>query len=370
MKSVLIIGAGPTGLTAAVELARRGFRPRIVDQAAGHPLESRALAVNSRTLRILESAGLTEQIIAQGNLVTQMHASEADHRGDGKTLARLNLSEGPPPYNFIVILPQAETERILASAFPEFGIDVEWNTALTKLSLEADGKAVVCIDGPKGSETLRPDFVIGADGSHSVVRKSLGIGFEGERQVDPFGLVDVRLSQPVETNELRLRFYPRGLMGFIPMGEDLGRFVATDPSLLDRLPEGYAVSERLWETDFHISFRHVERFQQGNVFLAGDAAHIHSPVGGRGMNLGIEDAAWLAWLLSEGQAEQYTQDRLRVARFVLSITRNQTWFASSGGIMAGLIRRYALPVALRASFARQRAIKLLRAQDTPEPPWL
>lgn len=369
MKSILIIGAGPTGLTAAVELARRGFQPRIIDLAAGHPVESRALAVNARTLRILEPSGLTAAFLDQGNPVRGMRALEKTSAGDFKTLIRLNLSEGTPPYNFTLILPQADTERILAGGLSNYGIAIEWNTEVTNLHLEG-GRAVVNIDGANGAEEIRPDIVLGADGSHSVVRKSLGIGFEGERHVDPFGLMDVNFGRPIDHSELQLRFSPEGLMGLIPISSETGRFVATKPRLLETLPAEFEITDRPWQTEFHVSFRHVECFQRGNVFLAGDAAHIHSPVGGRGMNLGIEDAAWFAWLLSNGQSERYTADRLPPARHVLRLTKQQTWFVSERSWFANVMRRNVIPNLLRLGFVRRQLLKSMQGFDTREPPWL
>lgn len=365
MQSILIIGAGPTGLAAAVELKRRGFQPRIVDKASGHPAESRALAVNARTLRILEASSLTDRFLEQGNCVSNFHLTE----GDDKTIVRFDLSAEPPPYNFIVILPQADTERILAAGLREQGIEIEWETSVTDLRLEND-RAIVSLGGESGTETVQPDIVVGADGAHSLVRKSLGIEFEGERQVDPFGLVDVRFSEPVEANELRLRFYPEGLLGFFPITDRIGRFVSTVPKLLESLPPEYPVGERLWETEFAVSFRHVDRFQKGNVFLVGDAAHIHSPVGGRGMNLGIEDAAWLAWLLSVGRESDFTADRLPTAKQVLRFTKMQTKQVSSRGPFASFVRRNLVPLILGVPPVRRRAIQSLRALDTPVPPWL
>lgn len=365
MRSILIIGAGPTGLAAAVELKRRGFHPRIVDKAQGHPAESRALAVNARTLHILEASGLTSRFLEQGNCVSGFHISE----GNENTIVRIDLSKESPPYNFVVILPQADTERILAAGLQKQDVAIEWNTEVTDLRLENDC-AVVSLNGRNGAESLRPDIVIGADGAHSIVRKSLGIEFEGERQVDPFGLVDVRFSEPVDPSELRLRFYPEGLLGFFPISDRFGRFVSTSPKLLEALPPEYHVKQRVWESEFSISFRHVDRFQKGNVFLAGDAAHIHSPVGGRGMNLGIEDAAWLAWLISEGRESEFTNDRLPIAKHVLRFTKRQTQQVAARGPFARFVRRNLAPLMLGVPPIRRRAIQSLRALDTPVPPWL
>ena len=367
-KSILIVGAGPAGLTAAVELRRRGFHPRIVDQASGHPAESRALAVHARTLSLMEASGVTDVLLDRGNRVTRFQISEQAKNRE-YSIANIDLASASPPYNFVLILPQADTERALAENLSNRGIQVEWATELSSLSLNG-GNTSVIITGPCGEEELQPDIIIGADGAHSLVRKSIGATFHGNRRETPFSLADTEMGQPIDAQTLRIWFTPTGLVGRFPMSPTFVRYVATKRSLLENLPDGQSITRRVWETEFHVSFRHVDTFQKGNVFLAGDAAHIHSPVGGRGMNLGMEDAAWLAWLIDLGKESEYTRHRMPVAKYTLRQTKQQTAQVLNTGSAMRLIRRYLAPPILKIGPIYRRARRTLRALDTPPPPWL
>jgi 2-polyprenyl-6-methoxyphenol hydroxylase-like FAD-dependent oxidoreductase len=172
---------------------------------------------------------------------------------------------------------------------------------------------------------VQPATLIGADGAHSTVRKGLGIGFGGESFPGEWGLADVVLADwPFPFDRPVITLDRHHICAFIPMAEGFGRFVSNDADVLDRLPPDAKVKSVVWQSTFRISFRQVSTYQQDNAFLAGDAAHIHSPVGARGMNLGIEDACWLAWLMAEGRTQEYTALRWPAGRTVLDFTEQQT----------------------------------------------
>ena len=160
------------------------------------------------------------------------------------------------------------------------------------------------------------------------------------------------------------------LIGFIPMHGDLYRVVCDTKNALDHIPPHIKVKKIVWQSQFRISHRQVETYQKGPVFLAGDAAHIHSPLGGRGMNLGIEDAAWLAWLIERGETGSYTGLRHPVAKQVLEQVDQATRFISSDGWAATFFRRNLLPLIVRPDFIQRRAFKGLTGLGTPAPPWL
>ena len=365
MNDILIVGAGPAGLAAAVELGRRGFCPRIVDKAAGHPRESRALAVHSRTLQLLQPAQLTDDFLALGNRVSRITFCE----GLSRRLFALDAGGAPGPYPFILVLPQAETERLLASALPRYGLNVEWQTEVTAVRRTEQATEIELI-GPSGNETLRPEIVVAADGAHSVIRKSLRIPFDGHRVAEPFALADVEMKRPLDAREARVHLMPTGVLARFPINQHLVRYVATNPETIRQLPEADQVATKPWEAEFHISYRHAECFSDGNVYLVGDAAHIHSPVGGRGMNLGIEDAAWLAWLMERQELERYSPSRLPVAQRVLRQTRFTTGQVRSQGLIRPLLLRWVLPGLLAVPPIRRAALRRITAQDTPPPPWL
>jgi len=368
---ILIVGAGPTGLAAAVELFRRGHYPRIIDEAEGPASESRALAVNPRTLELLEPSDVSERLIAAGNRMQRLTAYQ-----DGRPALRLDLSRIPHRFDFLLILPQAGTERILAGRLEELGGRIEWETSLRHVSV-GGGKARYRLATPSGEEEGEADILLGADGAHSCVRRASGIGFAGESFPAAFGLADVQFPNGIDPHQARISFRNGSALAFLPFGENKARLIGSYADIIanapaeDFLPDFRAQgTEILWESNFKVSFRHVERFQEGPLFLAGDAAHIHSPVGGRGMNLGIEDAAWFAWLLEDGNLEAFTEHRLPAAQRVIGATRNMTRQLLLSGLPATILRRFLAPALLSIPAVERRALAGVAGLDTAPAPWL
>ena len=363
--SILIVGAGPVGLTAALELARRGLEPRIIDNDGEPTPESRALGINARTLELLEPSGATERLLAHGHRIEGFILRMGSHE-----LARVASRDIPHRFNFILSLPQSDTERLLIEALTARGIAVGWHTKLK--SLAAGDAGFACrLEGGGVTTEVRPATLIGADGAHSTVRKSLGIGFDGEGIPGEWGLADVELADwPFPSNRAVITLDRHQICAYIPMGEGYGRFISNHPDVLDRLPPEARVKSVTWESTFRISFRQVATYQQGNAFLAGDAAHIHSPVGARGMNLGIEDACWLAWLIAEGRSADYTDLRWPAGRTVLDCTEQQTRQITSRGLWADLLRRALGPAMLKVPAIRRRLLSRVAGLDTPRAPWL
>ena len=360
---ITVIGAGPVGLTAALELTRRGFTPRIVEKDPRPHVESRALAINPRTMDILEPSGAAERLVKAG-----VKARAMNLHGPDRLLFRLETRNIPhPTRDYMLVLPQAETEKHLIETLGG-KTKVDWNTEATGLVLK-HGKPVVTLECKGKREKISPDVVIGADGAHSAVRKALGIGFAGEAYEHDWGLADIHLDG-LALEELHVFDLSPLLIGFIPIRGDLFRAVADTENVLDRIPSHIKVKKVVWESRFRISHRQVETYQRGAVFLAGDAAHIHSPLGGRGMNLGIEDAAWLAYLIAQGETEIYTASRHPVAKQVLEQVDQATRFMSADGAAATFLRRHVLPLIARRDFAQRRAFRSLAGLGAPVPPWL
>lgn len=360
---ILIVGAGPVGLTAAVELTRRGYAPKIIEKDSGPHVESRALAVNPRTLDILEPSGASRRLLKAG-----IKARAANFFGPNGLLFRLDFKNMPPPIrDYMLVLPQAQTERHLIETLGGKR-RIGWDTELTDLK-QAGDKIQVTLKRKGRTQTISPDIVIGADGAHSTVRKALGIGFQGEAYEHDWGLADIVLDG-LAPNELHVFDLSPLLIGFIPIRDNLFRVVADTDNVLDRLPQQITVRKIVWESQFRISHRLVETYQKGNVFLAGDAAHIHSPAGGRGMNLGIEDAAWLAYLIEEDRTREYTELRHPIARKVISEVDGATRFISSDGWFATFLRHHILPHIAARKFAQRKALRQLSGHGAPPPPWL
>lgn len=366
-KSILIAGAGPTGLTLALELARRGFRSRLIAKASGPtPIhESRALGVNARTLTLLEASGVSAMILAKARRLTKFKILAA-----GKPLVTIETETFRSRYCPIQILPQGETERLLLQKLSSFGIAPEWSTELTALSGDGE-KPVVTLQHADGrTETVAPDMLVGADGAHSAVRKAFGFGFPGNAIDSRFFLADYRYAQPVDTSFIEMNFLNPGVLGRLPVSEDTMRYLSTIEDFETRIDHPAMVQERTWSSEFSISFRHVETMNRGNVFLAGDAAHVHSPAGARGMNLGIEDACWLAFLISEGREREYSDLRIPAVKTVLKDTRRTTAFITLKNPALTGLRSLLLPLVNHIPGLTRAFLHNAAGQDTPPPPWI
>ena len=362
---ILITGAGPVGLTAALELCNRGCMPKIIDSDGEPSPESRALAIHARTLDILEPSGVSARMLQEGNKVTGVII-----RDDTDELATISFSDLPHKHNFILVLPQSRTEEILIEALREQGLEVCWHTRLN--SLKATGNGFECALSANGKISQdHHSIVIGADGAHSTVRKQLGIAFEGESIAGEWSLADIELAGwPYPFDMAVMTWMAQGPVGFIPMGEGYGRFVSPGPDVCNHLPKQAKVKKVFWKSEFHVSYRQVSTYQKGNAFLAGDAAHIHSPLGGRGMNLGIEDAATLAWLINQNRTGDYTRLRQPVGAKVLRFTHQQTRWLTAWGKWSKFMMAHLIPTLMSFKPFRTRALEQMSGLDTPVPPWL
>ena len=362
--SILIAGAGPVGLTAALELARRGHTVYIVDKSSGAAGESRALAVNARTLEILEPSGVTRNMLAQGLKIRRLNFVDPP-----RVVFTINIDELDHRYNFMLSLPQADTERLLMTALEGFGQNVNWQTELVGLTQASSG--YVCRFRSEDGEHHRTfDLVIGADGAHSFVRQAAGIGFEGDTYPHDWSLADVRLAHTVPREEANVFQLGGSIFGMLPLPDGRFRFVSTLPNVLEHVPAQFEVAEVFWQSQFRIAHRQVETYRKGNIFLCGDAAHVHSPVGGRGMNLGIEDAATLAHMIDTGATDGYSAARHPIGRHVLRVTEQQTRLFTSQGVIARLLRRYVFPIVARQPAFRARGLPEMAGLAAPHPEWL
>jgi 2-polyprenyl-6-methoxyphenol hydroxylase-like FAD-dependent oxidoreductase len=339
---VLIVGAGPTGLMLACQLARRGVRATIIDRHAGPARETRALGVQARTMEIYTQLGVVVRALGLGHKGTG-----ANIWANGKRSARVPIGEtgsGVTPYPYIFILGQDDNERILGDRLREFGMTVQWNTELTALEQHEDHVAATLkLHG--NLKTIRAAWVAGCDGAHSAVRELNRIGFPGAPYEHSFFVADVSASGPMVAGELNVFLWRRRFHAFFPMrGEDHWRIVGILPEALmgkkdvafeDILPtlqeEWQAeieIRKCTWFSTYRIHHRAASRFRAGRCFLLGDAAHIHSPVGAQGMNTGLQDAYNLGWKLAlvaqrrAGAAllDSYEEERLPVARRLLETT--------------------------------------------------
>ncbi|QRK09948.1 FAD-dependent monooxygenase [Archangium violaceum] len=385
MMDALVVGAGPTGLTMAAELARYGLRCRVVDQLEKPSMLSRALAVQARTLEVFDDFGIADQAVSRGRRAEGFNMVGAGGVHTRVPMQAFSWLETRFPY--ILMLPQDATEALLTGYLGTFGVAVERGLALEDFRQDAKGVEVTLKRADGGVERVSARWLIGCDGARSRVRKLTGIPFEGETYEDACVLADVRVEWPLGQGELCIIPSMHGVVGAFPMpGENRYRLFAIMPR--DMLPEGdettplsleemqaivdrmvpvpVRVSEPRWLTRYRLHRRGVPRYREGRVFLAGDAAHIHSPAGGQGMNTGIQDAYNLAWKLAlvtrghspESLLDTYQQERHPVGQTLLAGTDRIFGIMARGGRTSRLLRAYVVPRLARGllgnTFAQRR----------------
>nr|MBA3760667.1 FAD-dependent monooxygenase [Gemmatimonadales bacterium] len=379
--AVLVVGAGPTGLMLANQLARRGVPARIIDRHAGPAIQTRALGVQARTLEIYSHLGIVEQALQLGK-----RATGANMWAHGQRAARVPLGDigrDLSPYPFLLILGQDDNERLLGEALRNRGMAIEWNTELVGLTQESD-RVIGRIKQPDGSiREVAVAWVAGCDGARSAVRELNGIAFQGAPYEDVFFVADTQMTGPMVPDELNVYLWRKGFHLFFPMrGTDHWRVVGivppelrgrTDLTLDDMIPSirqeagsGLTFRSCSWFSTYRIHHRRAERFRDRRCFLLGDAAHIHSPVGAQGMNTGLQDAYNLGWkmaLVVSGGAEaalldSYEAERIPVAQKLLSTTDRAFSLVVSDRNLAGLFRTRIFPKLLALAMTLERVQKL------------
>ena len=364
MSSVIVVGAGPTGLTLAIDLLGAGVAVRLLDGAAGPATTSRALGLQPRGLEVLERAGALGELAGRSNPIGQVQVDLGSGRPARLRLGQVTELVTRPG----LLVSQAEVEATLRRRLAELGGAVEWQARVRSVRQDCDG-----VDVEDGAGTvLRADWLVGCDGAHSTVRTAAGLAFPGVPVIERFTLADVHADLPLARDTVAVWLRGEHMLAAFPLpGPDLWRLMAPAPDDCDL--DGPAVLELLrsqlaertglpasvvrgaeWTSTFRIHRRLVERYRQGRILLAGDAAHIHSPVGGQGMNTGIGDAENLAWklaLVAAGRAgprllDSYQAERRPVAEEVLDSTTGLTRVVLGRNRTARLLRDRVLVPAL------------------------
>ena len=363
---VLIAGAGPTGLVLALWLTKLGVKVRIVDKTAEPGTTSRALAVQARTLELYRQLDLTEAVIAGGHQVPAVNLWVK-----GEAAARVafgSVGSDLTPYPFLHIFPQDQHERLLIERLQTFGVAVERRTELIGFT-EADDHVTARLRGPDGQEfDCTAAYIAGCDGARSIVRESIGTGFPGGTYRQVFYVADVDAVGPAVNGELHIVLDEADFLGVFPLAgtgkarligtvrderaADAGKLTFGDVS--DRAISHLKVDVRNvnWFSTYHVHHRVTGHFRKGRAFLLGDAAHIHSPAGGQGMNTGIGDAINLAWKLAAAVAgraddnlvDSYEAERIGFARRLVATTDRVFSFATAEGRIADILRTRIAPL--------------------------
>lgn len=358
---VLIIGAGPTGLMLANQLARRGVRVMIVDKHSGPAQQTRAMAVHARTLEIYSQLGIAEQALSLGR-----RGNGANMWTAGKRMARIPLGDigkTVSPFPYVLMLGQDDNERILGEHLNQQGISVQWNTELIALNQTASGVDATLQLSDGSQRNISAAYIAGCDGGHSAVREFCGIKFPGAPYEHVFFVADTEAIGNMVPDELNVYLWRDGFHLFFPMagkdrwrvigilperlrGDDDVAFSALSPDIQQEVGGNLEFKACSWFSTYRIAHRAAETFHDRRCFLLGDAAHIHSPMGGQGMNTGLQDAYNLAWKLamvitgkaSEKLLDTYETERLPVAQRLLRTTDRAFTMLVSNHWLAGVFR--------------------------------
>jgi len=381
---VLVVGAGPTGLTLAAQLAAQGVRPRLIDRGADRAAESRALAIQPRTLEVLASLGITEHLLAAGNPAVQL---QIHTRARQVAVPMFDLGLEDTAYPYLLFLSQAETERILEQHLTAAGVTVQRRVELVDLH-QTPQQAVAMLRHHDGhQEQVSASYVVGCDGAGSTVRDQGGIRFLGGSYPQTFVLADTEADN-LETGAAHVFLSPAGMLFFFPLirpaswrllvmrppADPTPPHAPVDLAQVQAIADTYTTGrvrlhDPVWMTNFRLHHRAATTYRAGRVFLAGDAAHIHSPAGAQGMNTGIQDAVNLAWKLahtlhSGHDAElldTYQTERAPIGRTVLRFTDRAFTIATSTNPILRLARtRLAptlIPLALKPRTVRRYAFR-------------
>ena len=372
----LIVGAGPVGLTLASALSHQGLTYRLIEKNAVPTDKSKALVLWSRSLELFAPLGLTQAFIDSGN-----KAKGGSVHADGKRIVHFELTGDDSPFGFPLMIPQNETERVLIKHLQSHGATIERQVEL--VSFVEGPESVVCQirDADGREESVETSWLIGCDGAHSTVRKSAGIPFTGHAEPNDWMLADVHIQGVLPEDEVSVFLHAEGALVFFPITRDRFRMIAdlgqadasarrADPTLADaqakvdeRGPGGLILSDPIWLSNFRINERKVEKYRLGRVMLAGDAAHIHSPAGGQGMNTGMQDVFNLAWKLALAQRGQgrtetlldsYSLERSAIGDQVLKAAEAFTTIATLRNPIARSLRNHVAPILTSFQFVRDK----------------
>lgn len=369
---VLIVGTGPAGLALAVTLAQSGVKPLVIDRAATQQTTSRAAVIHAHTLEVLDKIGVAGPMLAEGMKLKKFAVRDRD-----RLLSTIRFDNLPSKHKYLLMLTQDRTEAILIQRLSALGVEIQRGARFTGMK-EVGDRAVVQIEVDGQLQTVSASFVVGADGMHSAVREHCGIAFDGSQYAESFVLADVTLDSTALLDEVKLFLSPDGLVVVAPLPGGLCRIVATadaapekpDAAFIQTLldargptkPLQFKVRDVGWSSRFRLHHRLAEHYRHGRAFIVGDAAHVHSPAGGQGMNTGLVDAYTLGALMSRvvkqqaqiSTLDQYETMRRPAAQQVLAMAGRMTDAAIMRSPLKRMLRNFLLATITRLPAVRKK----------------
>lgn len=386
-RPVLVVGAGPTGMTAAMELARFGVPVRLIEKTAAPSSTSRAIGVQARTLELFEQRGLADPLVQSGVRGLAGSIYFARH-GSGKRVFRLEFSHLDSRYNYILFVSQADTERILREQLAREGVTIERPVEMIALaqpeSIAHPGQSAGVVAALRHKdgliEEVEASYLICAEGAHSIVRSTLGFDFRGKAFSETYMLGDFYVDSDLPETDFHIFSSDYGFLALFPLGNRRFRLIASNPLTkpstdstpgLDELQKVYDMRSYIparfhdmtWSSWFRINSRMIERLQERRIFFGGDAAHIHSPAGAQGMNTGIQDMINLGWklaMVTQGRASErllatYDDDRIPVIRSVLTSTEGLTHAIGSENAVLRTIFNHVAPLLVGSEIVKDKS---------------
>jgi 2-polyprenyl-6-methoxyphenol hydroxylase-like FAD-dependent oxidoreductase len=372
---VLVAGGGPVGLTLAAELTRYGLSVRVIDKAARRTDKSKAIVIWSRTVELMDHMGCSAAFLAAGTKVTAVNIF-----GENERIAHMDFTGVASPHPFALMLPQSDSERLLEEHLVSLGGRLEREVELLRHQAGPDTVTATLRRADGGEEAVTSRWLVGCDGAHSTVRHALNCEFKGDTLQSDWILADIHLEGMQCPGEVELYWHAEGVLVLFPIAGSRYRIIgdlpgdshAGDPTLeevqdlLDRRGPGtLKASDPVWLATFRINERKVKDYRYGRVFLAGDAAHIHSPAGGQGMNTGMQDACNLAWklaMVTRGAAKgepllaSYSAERSHIGDIILAVTGKATAMATLKGETAQFLRNHAASLILGIPWVQRKVV--------------
>ncbi|MCH9816113.1 MAG: FAD-dependent monooxygenase [Actinomycetia bacterium] len=378
---VLVVGAGPVGLTMAALLTHYGTSVQIIDKRTKADLRSKAVVLHARTLELLDTLNLASEFTEKANLV---HTIDF-YGGLDDQLLQASTDVIDSPFDFLACLPQSDTEAVLTEFLAQNGVTVQRGTRLESLENQPESVHTTLISNSGEESTVSFDYVIGCDGGHSAVRAAIGQKLIGDFHDDPWLLVDADVTTPFDRDDIYMLGSQAHFLGWFPLSNPRGRIVlelanakeVPDPdSLTPRSTEqlikeltglDLTITNPRWLTIFNIHHGQVPEYRDGRVFLAGDAAHVHSPAGAQGMNTGMQDAFNLAWKISlacaaaaaEGLLDSYQDERHPVGQAVVRQTTSMTKAMKLSNPVTEMVRNFVIKHAGNTELIRRRFLNQL-----------